>query len=412
MKIGLLGIDDRVLRLAQAAQARGHEIVCCYLDGPLDAAQSAALGPLPRVAGWDQLLVAPGLEAAIVAQAPDSVDAEAARVVPLRTMAQSGLPVLVSHPVVLSTISYYELDMACEESHAVLLPYSPWPWHPALAKLQSLFSASALGSVKQVALEHCVADDRRETLTRAFAEDLDLMRLLAGEIARLQAMTTLIPVGDILSAANNPAKDPHWPGLNVQFVGAGGIAGRWTPHVTAAGERAEFTLNVTCERGTAQFVPGADSAIILTWTTAGTTRSETFPADLAAEEAALADWEQAINRTAPPRVTWADACHGIHAAESISRSLKRGRVIDLNYDDYSEEGTFKGLMAAGGCLVLLAALAILTVGGMLGKFGFNRIDRMVPMVLLVLLVGFLALQFLGAVFKSDPKRDSAPPPGP
>src|SRR4029077_4312375 len=56
---------------------------------------------------------------------------------------------------------------------------------------------------------------------------------------------------------------------------------------------------------------------------------------------------------------WLAACRDQEAAEAVDRSLLRGRTIELFNESHSEEQSFKGVMAMGGCLLLVAALAVL-----------------------------------------------------
>ncbi len=416
MHLGLLGLDDRTLRLAQAASSQGHQIVACWEDPQANTNDAAAQLGFPQLRNWDEFLTLPQLDGVIASPVREAADAEATRIAPLRALVQSGCSALVGHPFVPSTIAHYELDMACEESGARLVPFSSWRWSPAVARLQSLFGEGELGPLKQIALETHVANDRRETLSRHFAADVDLIRLLIGDVIRLHAMTTVLPVGDVLSAANNPAKDNNWPNLGIQLVGSTGAAGRWLPKIgaTASSAPPQTVLHATGEHGQATLtVLTGDSQEqgTLTWSLGETTNEETFADSGQIEKSAINDFAATVTGRAS-RVTWSDACHATHAAESIGRSLKRGRVIDLNYDDYSEEGTFKGLMAAGGCLVLFAALAILTAGVVAGRIGWNRLDEIVPTLLMILLIGFLALQFFGMVFRGDKQsREQKPNSG-
>src|SRR5207244_3847596 len=57
--------------------------------------------------------------------------------------------------------------------------------------------------------------------------------------------------------------------------------------------------------------------------------------------------------------TWLAACRDQEAAEAVDRSLMRGRTIELFNEEHTEEASFKGVMAMGGCLVLLVAICVL-----------------------------------------------------
>src|SRR6185503_18285975 len=52
--------------------------------------------------------------------------------------------------------------------------------------------------------------------------------------------------------------------------------------------------------------------------------------------------------------SWLAACRDQEAAEAVDRSLARGRTIELFNEEHTEEEAFKGVMAMGGCLLLVA----------------------------------------------------------
>ena len=59
------------------------------------------------------------------------------------------------------------------------------------------------------------------------------------------------------------------------------------------------------------------------------------------------------------RPDWEDACRAIELVENIDISRRRKKTISLYYEDISEENTFKSLMAAGGCLMLILVTLLL-----------------------------------------------------
>jgi hypothetical protein len=98
---------------------------------------------------------------------------------------------------------------------------------------------------------------------------------------------------------------------------------------------------------------------------------------------------------------WDDAARAIELAESVPRSLVKGRAIDLHQEEFSELGTFKGTMASLGCGLVLAALFVLLlatlVGGIAREAGWDlgeRIAGIWPVAVLTVLGLFLALQLL------------------
>jgi hypothetical protein len=103
--------------------------------------------------------------------------------------------------------------------------------------------------------------------------------------------------------------------------------------------------------------------------------------------------------------TLLDGARSLELAETIDRSLHKGRTIDLYYEEYSEEGTFKGTMASVGCGLLLVALFALGAVAIVEQMGVQQV-RVWPYVLLGTLGLFLSMQLLMLVFGR--RREAAP----
>ncbi|MCA9269630.1 MAG: hypothetical protein KDA41_14210, partial [Planctomycetales bacterium] len=108
--------------------------------------------------------------------------------------------------------------------------------------------------------------------------------------------------------------------------------------------------------------------------------------------------------------SWKSVCHTADLAEASLRSLKRGRTIQVFFDEPSEQQTFKSVMAAGGCLLLLAAPAVLALFTVIDALGLSPLSssmfRLWPLYLLAPVVLFLLLQVLWRVFpKGESRRE-------
>jgi hypothetical protein len=57
--------------------------------------------------------------------------------------------------------------------------------------------------------------------------------------------------------------------------------------------------------------------------------------------------------------TWFDACRDLEIADHVAASLRRKRTIEIRRDGNPEENAFKGIMSAGGCLILLICLLVM-----------------------------------------------------
>jgi myo-inositol 2-dehydrogenase/D-chiro-inositol 1-dehydrogenase len=105
-----------------------------------------------------------------------------------------------------------------------------------------------------------------------------------------------------------------------------------------------------------------------------------------------------------PSPAWVDACRAVELAETIDRSLAKGRTIELHLEDHSEQATFKGTMTSLGCGLLVVALVIMLLAAVAARMGLP-LARHWATALVVLLGLFLALQALRLVF---PAREQSP----
>jgi len=59
--------------------------------------------------------------------------------------------------------------------------------------------------------------------------------------------------------------------------------------------------------------------------------------------------------------SWFDACRDLEIADHVAASLRRRRTIEIRREGNPEENTFKGIMSAGGCMLLLICLLVMFV---------------------------------------------------
>src|SRR5487761_1116145 len=178
MKFALLGSDPDALALALAvARSHEHRLVWGHELGDAEAALRVAAPGAAIADHWEVLLDGSLADVVIVARAVD----QEVRSEQLRKLAQAGVPLIVSHPVVDSMLVYYELDMIRQENHAVLLALTPDRWPPAwrhIGELVQLDDQSPLGALEQVVIERSSATRDRWSVLRHFARDLEHARPL------------------------------------------------------------------------------------------------------------------------------------------------------------------------------------------------------------------------------------------
>tara|TARA_Y100000766_G_scaffold53634_1_gene43427 strand:+ start:5714 stop:6973 length:1260 start_codon:yes stop_codon:yes gene_type:complete len=404
MKIGILGCDDHILAIAVAAVEGGHSLSPAY-DVPDDLpAILSGIDRQPREQ-WQGLLEDEVCDAVLV-----GVDGWSEhRAEQVRTLVQAGRTILIGHPASLSMLWAYELDMILADSSATVIPALATRHHPFIYSLKNLVEQSIagngpLGPIESLQFERRQPDRDQESVLTSFARDADVIRVLIGDPSRLMALG---------------GGDAGWANLAVGLSGPDQVSVRWQ---VAKGHTRELTIQLICERGRLCIdIPERDCGVwaVTQQTDAGISDllpefpSETAPfqpAEVLLELLLLAvkgDANNHSNSSIPPAI-WPDAARTIELAETIPRSVKRGRGIDLHQEEFSELGTFRGTMASLGCGIIMAGLFILflatLVGGVARAAGWSFGERLAaiwPYAILTTLILFLILQLLPFLLPKD-----------
>jgi len=387
MKLGLLGIDDRIAEVIAAATAAGDTVVIgCDLPTACPLADMMVAN-LPRDPSWEPLLDPQSCDAVLV-----GVDGwNDARADGVRALVQAGRTLLLSHPLVLSMLWAYEIDMIRGDSGARLIPFLPDRLHPFIRRLQErieagLAGAGPLGAVETITMERRLVDRSRDAVLRALAVDADLVRVLSGDPSRL-------------STLGGADAEAAWNTLAVGLSGPSQVPVRWQ---VVRGDQPGLRITlVQAEGSCAVDIPDDPPGR----TGCGTRRPWTWSGDGSETEmfdrgAVMLDELHRVRQPTPiAPAAWSDAARAIELAETVPRSLAKGRAIDLHQEEFSELGTFRGTMASLGCGLVLAALLLLVVatviGGIAREAGWpwgERIAGIWPWVVLTVLSLFLALQ--------------------
>lgn len=387
LKFGLLGIDATIAGVAEAAQRAGDTIaVAC--DIPAASPWSAALAGVPRSSATQALVDRRECDAVLVGV--DGWNDERAEAV--RLLVQAGQVLLLSQPLALSMLWAYELDMIRVDSGARLIPCLPDRLHPFIARLKAGIESACggghpLGPVEAIHCDRRMQDRSRDAVLRQLARDADLIRVLVGDPQRLSTL--------------GGGGDAAWATLNVGFTGSEQVPVRWQ---VTRGEEPGLSLTIAHADGASTVaIPDGDAAWTWHGPAAGQERAAFDRSQVLLEQVRAAARGDGANASAGPipPATWADAARAIELAETVPRSLAKGRAIDLHQEEFSELGTFKGTMASLGCGLVLAALVVLLlaalVGGVAHEAGWGLGERIAagwPVLVLTVLTGFLVLQFL------------------
>jgi hypothetical protein len=402
MKLALLGADaDSIALVRWALEQRDHRLVVAY-DSRVFAGTLSQLAPGVRVNNsWEELFLGSVADAVIVGrggreEALDAnIDPAERRADQLRKLTQAAVPMIVVCPACESIVGY-EIEMIRRDTKAVIVPYVPGEWRAAFGELQDLVSwreNSPLGAIEQIVFQREQKDRSREAVLVQLARDVTLLRRLIGTIQTVTASGPPAAVGrDPLGPKVKEL--PSLANLSVSFTGDEGLTARWSIVPAARDEQAN--LSVIGERGSVDLeMPNEGD-----WSLVVNAEAESREPTPQRHEAEILFWQltHAAAGEVPDEDAWVAACRDQEAAETVDRSLARGRTIELFNESYSEEQSFKGVMAMGGCLLLVAALFVLLLVVLVESLqlpirGF-LVWRLWPVYLLVPIVVFLMLQLL------------------
>lgn len=389
IRLALLGIDAQTLAIARAAEeSRQFDLVgACEVESCPDqsvATEFAAQFPrLARIDVWELLLTEQHADVVVVARSRF----EDLRAEQLRKLIQTGVAVLTSQPVQDSMLVYYELDMIRHDTNSLIMPYLPERNHPAVQAVRKMIAQgadSSLGAVQQVIFQRRLSSPDKRAVFEQFARDVDIIRAVAGDMTRLGAMASAHQTG-------------NYAGLGVQMTGATGIASRWSVEPMHGEPGGQLTVLGAHGKATVE-IHADDTPWTLEVVAGGKTDRRMFD-DWNPADKALAQLASAMHG-APVEPDWVDAARAVELAETIERSLHKSRTIDLYYEDYTEQSTFKGLMASIGCGLLIFGLLVMgavAIGDLMGL----PVRKSWAYLLAGGLGIFLLLQLLMLVFHDD-----------
>ena len=424
MKLGLLGIDQQIAWVLEAAHRLGDRlVVACDVAADSPHAHSVP-DSLPRDSPWETLMDARSCDAILVGgDGWGDTRAEA-----VRKLVQAGRTLVLSQPLELSMLWAYELDMIRKDSGARLIPILPDRLHPFIARLRLTIEEALAhrdGSAQSdsesiidtILLERRMPQRSRNTVLRQLASDADLVRVLSGDPRKLSTLG---------------GSDPEtvWPTLAVGFDGPSHVPARWQA-MRGDSQSAGLTLSLIgpAAAHTIQIPDGPRGDWIWSDATAPVKAELAFfdrgDAILQVLRTYVEDNSQkSVARSLAMETdilpaAWDDAARAIELAETVPRSVARGRAIDLHQEEFTELGTFKGTMASLGCGIVLIALLLLVVatlvGGIAREVGWGlgeRIAGVWPLVVLAVLGVFLSLQLLPLLVAKRPQTPPSPLPAP
>jgi myo-inositol 2-dehydrogenase/D-chiro-inositol 1-dehydrogenase len=382
MNFLILGAGEEELAWARAiAGDARHRVLGAYPG-------FGSVFELPRPADLDDALAVAGLEAVVVGGRLQE------RIESLRRVAAAGLNAICLHPPGDDAEAYYQVALSREETGAVVVPDLPLRLHPGLDSLRRAIDGPGpeAQAFRGLRIEWTVA---------AEPEGLDLARHVLPQV--VDVVRALLGAVEALSATGDPPGNRPTESLVVQLR-------------CDRARRAEFRIETGSEPAGRLVVAGATGSITLevdpaldgparlVRRTPGETVTELDAWD---RHAAILDvFAAALDRSRPgvevhPNLL--DGTRAMELSEATARSLRRGRTVDLHYEEISEAGTFKGVMTSVGCVVFLAMLVVLPlalIGPPLGFPGTIYVAYLIPPVLVV----FVLLQLLRLGIRSRRRK--------
>lgn len=411
MRLALLGCDDETLTLIKRVVSQeGHTLAAAFDLGEF-APEIQKLAPLVSVReDWESLLLGNLCDVLIVARgqldsaALTGFSSDERRCDQLRKLAQAAVPMILVHPACEMIIGY-EVEMIRSDSRGVMRPYVASLHHPVWDRLLETIrgeSSDQIGSVEQVIWERTAPDRSRLAVITQLPRDVAIIRRLIGDIRKLSASGPAAgETRDPLAA--RPKSLPPLTNLSVHLSGEAPFPARWSvgPPEPFHGAR----LSIIGSLGkVVLLMPHEDDSPWSLQTTAKTVATTTYaPWDEMRQLLQLFSSEDAGQ--AHSAVSWLDACRDLEVTAAVDRSLERGRAVEFFNEQHTQEQSFKGVMAVGGCLMLMLAIGVLliaaTVEGLQLEIRHSRYWQAWPLYLLAPIVLFLLLQMLQGVARGE-----------
>ncbi|GEM_PF-5238289 len=359
----------------------------------------------PVLPHWETLLEPEAVQVVLVGKDPRAELQE-----PLRHLVQQPLQVILCHPMCLEWMFYYELEMHAQEGLGPPLAWSPVIWHPGLEVLLLRLERWE-EPLERVVMQWESPQQGRESTPWELARCAGLLRVLAE------------PPNQVAATALPGAEDP-WQHLELQLSSPHGPLVRWSARVA---QQSCFQMELLSRKH--RLVLQAEHPEC-SWTLeeegGEPLRLQVVPEDAARRFARWWAKEQGVAPEPPrqqvepslqepprqkppagpaaevlrvrplelPHADFDAAARELELVGAVEESLRRGRRIQLHEMQYSEQQVFRGLMSALGCGLLVLSLIVFVVGELVaGRMGWGW-GRWWPVVLLVLLGGFLLVQLL------------------
>lgn len=308
----------------------------------------------------------------------------------LKRALQNGCSVAVVHPPDLEPDVAYEALLLQQDARVQLVPLLVERLSPGIQALRKLLDEGRLGALRQLEMEiRFNAPSSGGGLMRGLPREWeghplltlwDPLRLVLGEVEEISAVAGQ---GEILPNATLALTGTCRGGVLFQANLLPQTGGHTGCRLTLRGERAEAVLD-------APEGWGGPCRLLL-----GEEVRELPPAPARGEM--LAEVVRSA-QAGQPRLTWTDGTRCLELFDAVRRSVRRKRLVQMDYDAVSETGNFKSTMTALGCMILLVVIVLF-----FATPTFSFLQYFIPPLLIL----FLLLQLLRWVARDPPGEGSA-----
>ncbi|MEX0791805.1 MAG: hypothetical protein WD045_01620 [Pirellulaceae bacterium] len=381
MRFGLLGSDPATLDLLR--EGVGHSLIGFY-DADHHAETILNLFPsASRLSQWESMLSTSNIDGVVVAANWRNAERENQ----LRKLVQEQIPLLMVVPACEGIVSL-EMEMIQRDTRCPIVPYAPGPDTEVVAWLRKWLGEDESRRCEQIQIQRGLLNRNTTGVLDWLARDIEVARHLSGEITRV-------------SATGGNFEQDDYQRLAVHLEHRSGVPTRW--------------LNEPAARDSVRFevVTSAGKAI-LAWDAKNGTIAELpdqrrfeIPSNQQNKIRAWQTFARAVGQPASDDnlKVYSGATHSLEVLDATLYSVKRKRTIEMREDVVSEQATFKALMAAGGCFMLMWAFFILMLaafGSIFERFlGFNPVGVFWLPLLIAPLGLFLAAQLLQLLFRRE-----------
>lgn len=333
-----------------------------------------AFPELPGRDDFEAALAVAGIEAVVVGGPISELRGEA-----LRRVAGGGWSAIAIHPPGPDAGPYYNVAMSRQETGAIVVPDLPARRNPGVDAIAAASEKRALGEFRELRYEVPIGPGATDLVGTEFARVVDVLRAVLGEV-------------EAVTATGDPPGERPSLGLVVQMRGPAGRRGEARLTVTPLAVPARLVLvgsegTLALEHDPAWLGP---ARLVRQTARDGETVTDLPPFD---PHAAILRVLESARLGEPRHPNLLDGTRAMELTEAVARSLKRGRTVDLHYEEMSELGTFKSTMTGLGCGLLVLAVCILPVALAGPALGFRwtiYLAWLVPPVLVL----FVLLQVL------------------